>query len=122
MEKRKRRKFSAEFKAEAVRIVVESGKSVAEVAGDLDLTDSSLRNWVRQAEVDGGRGTPGALTTEESEELRRLRRENKTLRMEREILKKAAMNSMGRGNTNVQKGVIGLDHATTKNELLGFGT
>ena len=77
MEKRKRRKFSAEFKAEAVRIVVESGKSVAEVAGDLDLTDSSLRNWVRQAEVDGGRGTPGALTTEESEELRRLRRENK---------------------------------------------
>ena len=90
MEKRKRRRFSAEFKAEAVRVVVESGKSVADVARDLELTESSLRNWVKQAEVDAGRGASGAVTTEEKEELRRLRRENKTLRMEREILKKAA--------------------------------
>jgi transposase len=56
----------------------------------LDLTETALRDWVRQAEIDAGRGTtPGALTTEEREELGRLRRENRTLRMERDILKKA---------------------------------
>jgi transposase len=88
--KRKRRTFSAEFKAEAVKLVQDSGKSIAEVADDIDLTESSLRNWVKQAEVDAGRGPVGAVTTEEQEELGRLRREVKTLRMEREILKKAA--------------------------------
>ena len=89
MTKRKRRKFSAEFKAEAVQLVRESGKSVAEVARDLDLTKTSLRHWVTQAEIDSGRGRPGELTTNESEEFRRMRREIKTLRMERDILKKA---------------------------------
>lgn len=89
MTKRKRRKFSAEFKAEAVQLVRESGKSVAEVARDLDLTKTSLRHWVTQAETDSGRGRPGELTTNESEEFRRMRREIKTLRMERDILKKA---------------------------------
>ena len=88
--KRKRRKFSAEFKAEAVRVVHESGKSVTEVARELDLTASSLSAWVKQTEIDAGRGTNGAMTTEDKEELRRLRRENKVLRMERDILKKAA--------------------------------
>ena len=90
MERRKRRAFTREFKAETVRLVVEGGRSIPEVARDLDLTESALRAWVRQAEVDGGRGKPGALTTEEREELGRLRREVKTLRLEREILKKAA--------------------------------
>ena len=52
-------------------------------------TETALRSWVRQAENDAGRGAPGALTTEEREELGRLRRENRTLRMERDILKKA---------------------------------
>jgi transposase len=89
MAKRKRRAFTNEFKAEAVRLVRESDKSVPTVARELDLTETALRSWVRQAEIDAGRGTPGALTTEEREELGRLRRENRTLRMERDILKKA---------------------------------
>ena len=91
MTKRKRRKFSAEFKAEAVQLVRESGKSVAEVARDLDLTKTSLRHWVTQAETDSGRGRPWELTTSEREEFRRMKRENKTLRMERDILKKATV-------------------------------
>jgi transposase len=90
MERRKRRAFTKEFKAETVRLVVEGGRSISEVARDLDLTESALRLWVHQAEVDGGRGKPGELTTAEREELQRLRREVKTLRLEREILKKAA--------------------------------
>ena len=90
MAKRKRRAFTTEFKAEAVRLVRDSGKPVPTVARELDLTETALRSWVRQAEVDAGRGAPGALTSEEREELGRLRRETRTLRMEREILKKAA--------------------------------
>src|SRR5918996_2718961 len=89
MAKRKRRAFATEFKAEAVRLVRESGKSVPTVARELDLTETALRSWVRQAEVDAGRGAPGGLTSEEREELGRLRRETRTLRMERDILKKA---------------------------------
>lgn len=89
MVKRKRRKFTKEFKAETVRLVLEGGKTVGQVARDLDLTQSAVRNWVSQAEIDAGRGKPGALTTAEREELTRLRRENKQLQLEREILKKA---------------------------------
>ena len=91
MAKRKRRAFTKEFKAHAVRIVRESGKFVPAVARELDLTktETALRSWVRQGEIDAGRGPAGALTTEEREELGRLRRENRTLRMERDILKKA---------------------------------
>jgi len=90
MAKRKRRAFTPEFKAETVRLVQEGGKNIAEVARDLDLTESALRLWVRQAKVDRGEGRPGELTTAEREELQRLRREVKALRLEREILKKAA--------------------------------
>jgi transposase len=90
MERRKRRAFTPEFKAETVRLVVDGGKGIGEVARDLDLTESALRLWVRQAQVDRGRGKPGELTTAEREELQRLRREVKELRTEREILKKAA--------------------------------
>ena len=89
MAKRKRRAFTSEFKAEAVRLVRDSGKSVPTVARELDLTETALRSWVRQAEADAGRGPAGALTTEERAELAHLRRENRTLRMERDILKKA---------------------------------
>jgi len=89
MGKRKRRAFTKEFKAETVRLVRDSGKSVGAIARELDLTETALREWVRQAEVDAGRGRPGALTTDEREELARLRREVRTLRMERDILKKA---------------------------------
>ena len=63
MAKRKRRAFTKEFKAQAVRIVRESGKAIGAVARELDLTETALRSWVRQAEIDAGRGTPGALTT-----------------------------------------------------------
>src|SRR5438876_4792199 len=84
MAKRKRRAFTKEFKAQAVQIVRESGKSVAAVARELDLTETALRSWVRQGEIDAGRGPAGALTTEEREELGRLRRENRTLQMERD--------------------------------------
>ena len=90
MERRKRRAFTREFKVETVRLVTEGGRSIGEVAENLDLTESALRQWVRQSEVDAGRGKPGELTTAEREELARLRREVKTLRLEREILKKAA--------------------------------
>jgi transposase len=89
MAKRKRRSFTKEFKAQAVRIVRDSGKSVGAVARELDLTETALRSWVRQAEIDAGRGAPGALTADEREELGQLRREIRTLRMERDILKKA---------------------------------
>lgn len=89
MARRPRRKFTDEYKAEAVRIVRDSGMSLPQVARDLDLTESCLRNWVSQAEIDNGKGPAGALTSSEADELRRLRRENRQLRMEREILKKA---------------------------------
>ena len=89
MAKRKRRGFTEEFKAQAVRVVRERGKSIGVVARELDLTESALRAWVRQAAIDVGRGPAGALTTEEREELGRLRRDVRTLRMERDILKKA---------------------------------
>ena len=88
--KRHRRRFTKEFKADAVELVRKSGKSIGEVARDLDLTESSLRAWVKQAEINAGRGPAGALTSEEREELRTLRREVKTLRMERDFLKKAS--------------------------------
>ena len=88
MTRRKRRKFTWEFKADVVRLVGE-GKSIAGAARDLDLTVTCVRDWVRQAEIDAGRGPVGALTTAEREELGQLRRECRQLRMEREILKKA---------------------------------
>jgi transposase-like protein len=90
MGKRKRRTFTEEFKADAVRLCKAGGQSVGEVARSLDLTETSLRAWVRRAEIDAGKGTPDALTTVEREELSELRRRVKRLEMEREILKKAA--------------------------------
>jgi len=86
--KRSRRSFSEEFKAGAVRLVLEEGKTVGAAARDLDLTESSLRNWVEQARADRTQGRTG-LTTAEREELARLRKDNRILQEEREILKKA---------------------------------
>ena len=88
--KRKRRTFSPEFKAKAVRLCLSGSRSVGQVAEDLELTESALRNWVKQSDIDAGHGPPEALTTAEKEELTRLRRENRQLRQEREILKAAA--------------------------------
>jgi len=88
--KRKRRSFDAAFKADAVRLCKAGGRSIAQVAGDLDLTETALRAWVKRADIDAGSGPPGALTSDERAELAQLRRDNKRLLMEREILKKAA--------------------------------
>ena len=90
MEKRARRKFTAQYKAEVVRLVRDGGKTVGQVSRELDLTESAVRTWVKQAKIDAGQGPTGALTTAERSELVALRREAKQLRMEREILKKAA--------------------------------
>ena len=89
MPQRKRRHFTPEQKADAVRMVRQVG-NLSRVARDLDLTQTALRGWVKQSEIDSGQGPAGALTSNEQEELQRLRRENRTLLMEREFLKKAA--------------------------------
>ena len=86
---KKRRSFSKDFKLEAVMLVKEGGLSIARAAKDLGIYATSLRRWIKQYEIDHGEGPAGALTTAEKEELRRLRREVRTLRMEREVLKKA---------------------------------
>ena len=87
--KRKRRRFSAEYKAETVQLVRRSGKSIGQMALELGIGETALRRWVEQAEVEAGRGPEEALKRSEREELVELRRENRRLRLEREILKKA---------------------------------
>jgi transposase len=88
--KRTRRVHTREFKAETVELVRAGGRSIGQLARDLGLADSMVRAWVSQSDVDAGKGRAGALTTAEKEELSHLRREVKVLRMEREILKRAA--------------------------------
>jgi len=80
--------FPAEFRREAVKLMRDSDKPVPQLAKDLGVSENTLRNWSRQADVDAGERE--GLTSEQFEELRRLRRENRTLQMEREVLKKAA--------------------------------
>jgi transposase-like protein len=84
---RKRRSFTAEFKDEAVKLVIERGLTIAQAAQDLDVGESTLGRWVQAARPEG---TEEPLSWSEREELQRLRRENDRLREEREILKKAA--------------------------------
>ena len=87
--RRVRRQFSEEFRIGAVRLVLDAGKTVGAVARELDLTPSALAQWVKQARADRTKGKTG-LTTEERAELARLRKDNRELRMERDVLKKAA--------------------------------
>ena len=87
--RRPRRRFDDDFKAQAVRLVLDEGKSVGSVARDLDLTETALRERVNRTRADRTNGRTG-LTTAEREELARLRKENRILREEWEILKKAA--------------------------------
>jgi len=87
--RRPRRRFDDDFKAQAVRLVLDEGKTVSAAARDLDLTETALREWVKRVQADRTNGRTG-LTTAEREELARLRKENRILREEREILKKAA--------------------------------
>jgi transposase len=88
-QKRKKRFFTDEFKAGAVRLVLDEGKPPAQVGRDLDLGSSVLSKWLEHARADRSNGKTG-LTTAEREELARLRKENRELRMERDLLKKAA--------------------------------
>lgn len=90
MSRKKRRRFTPEQKAQAVRIVRESGKSIRQVAEELDVPQSSLARWLQQANVDAVRDPNGPLTSEERAELTELRQELKRVRMERDFLKKAA--------------------------------
>jgi transposase len=85
-----RRNFNQEYKQEVVKIVRESGKSAHRVAKELGLQPGCVRAWVVQQRIDEGQGPVGALTSDEKEELRRLRKECQVLKMERDILKKAA--------------------------------
>ena len=87
--RRPRRTFSEEFKQQAVRLVLDQGKTMAEVARELDLVPTAFRDWVERARADRSNGKTG-LTSEEREELSRLRRQVRILEEEREILKKAA--------------------------------
>ncbi len=86
-EKRERRSHTDEFKAGAVALVLDEQKTVSQVARDLDLTASALSGWVERVRADRSHGKTG-LTTAEREELVRLRKENRELKMEREYLKK----------------------------------
>ncbi len=88
MTARPRRFFTPKFKAHTVELVRTSGKSVGEICRDLDLTETAVRRWIAQTDIDAGRRD--GLTAAEREELSRLRRENRVLRDERDILKKAA--------------------------------
>ena len=85
-------RYTPEFRAEAVRLVRSSpDKSIVQSATELGISDSSLHNWLKQSQIDAGQRE--GLTTEEREELRRLRKENKVLRQERDILKKPRSSS-----------------------------
>jgi transposase len=86
----KRRRFDPEFRAGAVRIVVETGKPIAQVARDLGVNEGTLGNWVNQAKSASERGN-GGLSESEREELARLRRENAELAMERDVLKRSVV-------------------------------
>ena len=85
---RTRGPYPPEFRRQMVELV-RTGRSPEKLAQEFEPSAESIRNWVRQADLDEGRRSDG-LTTEERAELRRLRRENKQLKIEREILKKAA--------------------------------
>src|SRR3712207_2009054 len=87
---RPRRFFPPEYKAEVVELIRSTGKTVGQVARELDLTETAVREWVKRADLDAGRRSDG-LTTAEREELRRLRRQVRDLQEEREILRKAAV-------------------------------
>ena len=87
-ERKHRRSFSEQYKAETVALIRTSGKSIPQVCRDLDLAESVVRRWVAQAAIDAGQRD--GFTTAEREELARLRREVRVLRDERDILKKAA--------------------------------
>ena len=88
-EPRPRRSFTPEFKAEIVEQCQRGDRSIGQVARDFDLTETAVREWVKQADRDAGIRTDGGLTTAERAELNELRRDNRRLREDVEILKRA---------------------------------
>jgi transposase len=86
---RPRRSFTAGFKAEIVELCQRGDRSIGQVARDFDLTETAVREWVKQAERDAGTRVDGGLTSQEREELAQLRRDNRRLREDVEILKRA---------------------------------
>src|SRR5687767_5377628 len=95
--RRPRRAFTPEFKAEIVELCQRGDRSLGQVARDFDLTETAVRAWVKQAELDAGARTDG-MTSAEREELAALRAENRRLREDNEILKRAILDSTGQGN------------------------
>ena len=85
-----RRSFTPEFKLEAVKLAKEPNQSISKVADNLGVSQSVLRKWIKQADTDVGNGPAGMLTSLERQEFSELKKENRQLRIEREILKKAA--------------------------------
>jgi len=85
------KRYSAEFKRDAVALVRSSDRNVTAVARELGVSPEGLRNWVRQAETDRGEGPAGALTSAEKDELRRLRRQNREQQQTIEVLRKATV-------------------------------
>ena len=90
MERRKRREFTVQYKAEIVELVRTSGKTVTQLVKDLDLTPSSIASWVRQSKASIGANQESFISADEKAELLRLRRDNRELKMERDFLKKTA--------------------------------
>ena len=90
MGRRKRRKFTPEYKAEVVKLVRTSGKGIGQVSSELELTETAVREWVKRADIDEKKDPNGPLTSEERAEVVRLRRELRTMTMERDFLRNAA--------------------------------
>src|SRR5215204_5282000 len=96
---RVRRSFTPEFKAEIVELCQRGDRSIGQVARDFDLTETAVREWVRQVERDSGNRSDGGLTSAERHELAALRRENQRLRGDVSVTKKAVAHSRGRCNS-----------------------
>ena len=100
--RRSRRKSSDEFKAETLKLIRDSDKSVGATGQEWSLSPTAVRWWLKQMDIAEGKRPAGALTTDELEELRRLRKENRELRQEREVLKKATLSSIGQCNAFIE--------------------
>ena len=97
--RRTRRKFSPEFKAEVLALIDQGDQPITKICQDLDLTESAVRRWVAMRDKQSGKPPSTSPGESDQDELKRLRAENKRLKMERDILKKATVSSTGHCNT-----------------------
>ena len=97
--RRERRTFNAEYKQQVLELVRAGDKSVSQICRDLDLTESSVRKWIKADQTTNGTMTQNSLSETDQQELERLRTENRRLKTERDILKKATVSSTGHCNT-----------------------